>query len=73
MTAIFGSGDYRYRVIEGWAKWPEAWHLGDAAGVGVDRNDRVYAFHRGDHPVVVFDRNGNYVRSWGDGVFKRAH
>ncbi len=73
MTAIFGSGDYRYRVLEGWAKWPEEWQLGDVAAVGVDHDDRVYAFHRGDHPMVVFDRDGNYLRSWGDGVFKRAH
>jgi hypothetical protein len=73
MTAIFGSGDYRYRVLEGWAKWPEEWQLGDVAAVGVDRNDRVYAFHRGNHPVVVFDRDGNAVRSWGEGVFNRAH
>jgi DNA-binding beta-propeller fold protein YncE len=73
MTAMFGSGDYTYRVLEGWARWPEEWQLGDVAAVGVDRNDRVYAFHRGDHPVVVFDRDGNVLRTWGDGVFKRAH
>src|SRR6202790_3449071 len=73
MTAIFGSGDYRYRVLEGWAKWPEEWQLGDVAAVGVDHDDRVYAFHRGDHPMVVFDRDGNVLRSWGDGVFNRAH
>ena len=73
MTVFFGSGDYTYRVVEGWAKWPEEWQLGDVAAVGVDRDDRVYAFHRGDHPMVVFDRDGNVLRTWGDGVFKRAH
>jgi DNA-binding beta-propeller fold protein YncE len=73
MTATFGSGDYTYRVLEGWAKWPDDWQLGDVAGVGVDGSDRVYAFHRGDHPMVVFDRDGNVLRSWGEGVFKRAH
>jgi len=73
MTATFGSGDYTYRVVDGWAKWPEDWQLGDVAGVGVDGNDRVYAFHRGDHPMVVFDRDGNVLHSWGEGLFKRAH
>jgi hypothetical protein len=48
MTAVFGSGNYRYRVLEGLAKWPDEWQLGDVAAVAVDRNDRVYAFHRGD-------------------------
>jgi len=68
-----GSGEYTYRPVESWARWPDEWKLGDVAAVGVDAKDRVYAFHRGDHPVVVFDRMGNYLRSWGEGVFQRAH
>src|SRR6266404_4671322 len=28
---------------------------------------------RGRHPMVVFDRDGNFLRSWGEGVFRRAH
>ena len=65
------NGEYTYRAVEGWAKWPEDWNLHDVAAVGVDRNDNVYAFHRGDHPMVVFDRNGNVLRTWGEGIFKR--
>jgi hypothetical protein len=30
-------------------------------------------FNRGDHPMIVFDREGKFLRSWGEGVFKRAH
>src|SRR5689334_25249355 len=71
--AVVGSGDYTYRVAENWAKWPEDWRLHDVAAVGVDRNDNVYAFHRGDHPVVVFDRDGNVLRTWGEGVFNWPH
>ena len=73
MSDIFGSGQFTYRAVEGWAKWPEDWNLHDVAAVGVDANDRVYAFHRGDHPIVVFDREGNVLRTWGEGLFKRAH
>ena len=73
MSETFGDGDYTYRAVEGWAKWPEDWNLHDVAAVGVDRNDNVYAFHRGDHPMVVFDRDGNVLRTWGEGTFKRAH
>ena len=25
MTETFGSGEYTYRAVEGWAKWPEDW------------------------------------------------
>ena len=73
MSETFGSGEYVYRAVQGWAKWPEEWNLHDVAAVGVDRNDNVYAFHRGDHPMVVFDRNGNVLRTWGEGTFKRPH
>jgi hypothetical protein len=73
MSAILGSGEYRYRIAEGWGKLPDGWELGDVAAVGVDRKDQIYVFHRGEHPMIVFDREGNFLRSWGEGVFSRAH
>jgi hypothetical protein len=36
----------------------------DAAAVCVDSKDNVYVFTRGVHPVIVFDRNGKFLRSW---------
>ena len=45
-----------------------------AAAVTVDSQDRVYCFNRTtDHPVVVFDRDGNYLHSWGAGLFAFPH
>src|ERR1044072_1302919 len=73
MSVVLGSGDYRYRVVEGWGKVPEGWNLTDVGAVGVDSKDRVYVFNRGEHPMVVFDREGNFLRSWGEGMFPRAH
>lgn len=73
MTPTLGSGDYRYAVAEGWAKLPQHIVLGDVAAVAVDRRDRVYAFNRGPDPMVVFDREGNFVDTWGQGVFTNPH
>ena len=73
MSAVFGRGDFSYRVVADWAKLPDGWRLGDVAGVGVDRSDRVYLFHRGMHPLIVLDRDGNFLRAWGEGLFRRAH
>ena len=70
---IVGSGDYRYRVNADWAKLPEGWSFKEVGGVGVDSRDNVYVFNRGDHPMIVFDRNGNFLRSWGEGQYPRAH
>lgn len=73
MAVTLGSGDYRYEVIENWGRLPDGWTFKEVAAVGVDKHDNVYCFTRGDHPVIVFDKNGNFQRSWGEGTFKRAH
>src|ERR1700751_3381195 len=73
MAVQLGSGEYTFEVDENWAKVPEEITLGDCAAVGVDRHNRVYAFNRGEHPVAVFDGEGNPLRTWGEGVFHRPH
>ena len=73
MPIILGSGEHRYRVVENWAKLPEGWNLTDVASVAVDSKDRIYVFNRGAHPMVVLDREGNFITSWGEGLFNRAH
>src|SRR3981189_3703702 len=73
MPTILGSGEHRYRVVENWAKLPEGWNLSDVASVAVDSKDRIYVFNRGVHPMVVLDRDGNFIRGGGEGLFRRAH
>src|SRR6516165_6647106 len=70
---IVGSGQFKYRVNAEWAKLPAGWSFKEVGGVGVDSNDNVYVFNRGEHPIMVFDRTGNFLRSWGEGQFPRAH
>jgi hypothetical protein len=73
MPVTLGSGEHRYRVVEGWEKLPDGWELMDVAAVAVDSKDRVYVFNRGQHPMIVLDRDGKFLRSWGEGLFTRAH
>ncbi len=68
-----GSGAHVFEVVDDWAKLPDGWSFKEVAGVGVDRRDHVYVFTRGEHPLVVFDRDGNFVTSWGEGTFARPH
>ena len=70
---IVGSGQFRYRVVAEWAKLPDGWSFKEVGGVGVDRRDNVYVFSRGEHPMIIFDREGNFLRSWGEGRYPRAH
>ncbi|MBI3409500.1 MAG: hypothetical protein HY040_14260 [Planctomycetes bacterium] len=62
-----------YRVDSAWGELVRASEHGEAAGVACDSQDRVYVFVRGPRPVLVFDRDGKFLRSWGEGVFKRPH
>ena len=39
----------------------------------IDSRGRVYLFNRGEHPVAIFDAEGNFLTSWGEGVFARPH
>ena len=73
MTVILGSGEHRYSVVENWAKLPDSWEFKDVAAVAVDSKDQIYVFNRGEHPMMVFDRDGNFLRAWGEGMYPRAH
>jgi len=62
-----------YRALERWEKLPPGWGWTEATAVAVDSRDRVYVFNRGEHPVIVFDREGNVLDSWGEDLIKHAH
>ncbi len=62
-----------YRPVVGWGRLPEGWSYVEATSVAVDANDNVIVFNRGQHPVIVFDREGKFLRSWGEGLIRRAH
>jgi DNA-binding beta-propeller fold protein YncE len=63
-----------YEVVEGWEQLPHGYEHRDVAGVAVDSEDRVYLLCRGDRPVIVYDRAGRFLHSWGEGAFTaRTH
>jgi DNA-binding beta-propeller fold protein YncE len=73
MEEIVGQGKYRYRVHWDWQHAPESVEV-RACAVAVDSHDRVYCFNRNkDHPIVIFDREGDFVGSWGAGLFQFPH
>jgi hypothetical protein len=70
---IVGGGPFRYRALARWEQLPPGWGFGEVAGAAADSRGRVYVFSRGEHPVIVFDRDGSFLGSWGEGLFGRAH
>ena len=54
---------------------PQGWKFGRVSAVATDSAGRVYVFHRGQKadPLIVFDAKGQYLRSWGKGMFGNPH
>src|SRR5262245_24411230 len=73
MSVRVGSGRFLYEALPCWGRLPDGWSFVEGAGVATDSRDRAYVFNRGEHPVVAFDRDGNFLASWGEGIIKRAH
>jgi sugar lactone lactonase YvrE len=73
-TAVeVGGGVFRYHVADDWPTLPAGWDLVEVTAVATDSNDRVYVFNRGEHPVAIFSAQGEFITSWGEDVFARAH
>ncbi len=73
MTTRLGGEDYIYEELADWAQLPEGWTIQEVADVVVDSQDRVYIFNRSEHPMIVFERDGSFVTSWGEDLFTRPH
>ncbi|PZC43011.1 MAG: DNA-binding beta-propeller fold protein YncE [Chloroflexi bacterium] len=66
-------GAHSLAVVDNWAQRPVGWSFGDVVGVAVSADDEVFVFTRGARPVLVFDREGRFLRWWGDTYFTMPH
>ena len=75
MPEVYGKGDFRYDFVPDWAKLPSGMTLKECPGVAIDSQDNVFVLTRGEEPIIVLDRDGNYIRSFGKGDFSadRTH
>lgn len=62
-----------YRVVVGFPKLSSGFRLGPASAVAMNSRGELFAFHRGPMPILLLDKEGAIVRSFGDGMFKSAH
>jgi NHL repeat len=70
----FGSGSLQFELVEGWERLPEGWSHPDVAAVCTDASGNVFLYCRGEHPIIIYDRAGHFLDSWGEGEFSyRTH
>ena len=72
MTRV-GAGKYSYELIQNFPKLPAGQSFGQVTRVATDSQDRFYVFQRKDPPMMVFDRDGNYLNAWGAGIITDPH
>jgi DNA-binding beta-propeller fold protein YncE len=72
-AVLVGAPPFQFEVETDWIKRPTGFTWQEVAGVACDSRDRLFVFSRGPHPMMVFDDRGEFLQSWGEGIFARAH
>jgi len=63
-----------YDVDPSWPKRPDnVSGKGWVSGLAVDSQDQVWFFRKGPDPVQVYTADGDFVRTWGKGMFESPH
>jgi hypothetical protein len=63
-----------YKAVEGWEQLPAGFVHRDVPDIAVDSHDRVYLITRSDPRVMVYERDGKFVMSWGEKMLRgRSH
>src|SRR6478672_2845385 len=76
---VLGSGAYTYEAIHDWGTLPASLKWGNTHGVVEDSQGNIYVHHTvhatsdSADSMVVFDRNGKFIRSWGEEFRGVAH
>ncbi|HEY8597930.1 MAG TPA: peptidyl-alpha-hydroxyglycine alpha-amidating lyase family protein [Thermomicrobiales bacterium] len=64
----------RYEVIADWEQLPDGYTHLDVVGIAVDSRDRLFLLGRQQPRVLIYERDGTFVGSWGEGLFtERTH
>lgn len=61
-----------YKSI-GFLTFPPEVEVGAMSSVAIDTEDRIFVLHRGEPPLVAFDKDRKFVRAFGSGMFKVPH
>jgi len=88
-AALPSAQERSYTLVEGWAQVPAGFAWGEIADADIDASGNLWVLHRpptpggsaaaagksrgGETPVLMFDRSGKLVKSFGKGLFLQPH
>ncbi|MBI1896232.1 MAG: hypothetical protein HYS04_06805 [Acidobacteria bacterium] len=62
-----------HKLVPNWAQLPKGWNFGECSGVDVDKDDNVWVFNRGPHPLIQFDKSGKFLQAWPEVPVTSSH
>ena len=73
LQGAFGQAVRTYEEVTNWAQLPPGTTWQQMSGVDIDSRGNIYALQRTPSKVMIFDSRGRFLRSWGEGIFPKAH
>ena len=68
------TGEFEYEVVEGWGIGPKGKVMGGVVpGVAVDSGGRVFLSRREPSAILVYNREGHYLDTWGEDIVANPH
>ena len=72
--SVFSHNGLSYELIPEYGNFPDEFEFSMYSGGCCDKEDNLFMMCRDtEHPVVMLDARGNYVKSFGKGLFQEVH
>lgn len=72
--SIFSHNGISFELIPQYGNFPDEFEFSMYSGGCCDQEDNLFMMCRdADHPIVMLDAEGNFVKSFGKGLFKEVH
>ncbi|MBL4701119.1 MAG: hypothetical protein JKX85_07660 [Phycisphaeraceae bacterium] len=68
-----GEGEFQYEVVDQWGQLPAGKAFGTTHGVVEDAQGRIIVHHTGEESIYIFDKDGQFLDSWGSEYSPGAH
>src|ERR1700687_4473643 len=72
-AVTLGSGEHTYEFIGDWGRLPNGRQYGYTTGIVMDSEERIIIHNRSKDAIAIFDRDGKFVKSWGEDFESGAH
>jgi len=70
-ASAFSSTEYETTTAK--FNLPDGWAFGEVVGVVENNHGHRYIFNRGEHQLLEFNKNGDFIKEIGEGQFVKPH